>query len=67
MKLTQYLTDNGISETAFAERIGCGQATINRYINGKRFPEREMILKIEEATDGAVSPADWYAPAVAAE
>ena len=36
--------------------------TVNRWIAGTRFPEREMVLRIEEATHGCVKPADWYVP-----
>lgn len=63
MKLAKYLSDNKLTETAFAEILGVSQVTINRYIRGDRFPVREIILKIEDATGGQVSAADWYSPA----
>lgn len=61
MKLAQYLSDRGITQTAFAALMKVSQPTINRYALGERFPDRDMIWAIELATDGQVTPADWYA------
>lgn len=66
MTLEQYITANELTHEAFGKLVGAPQATINRYVNGKRFPTRDMICKIHEATDGKVSFADWYEPATEA-
>ncbi len=55
--------DPKLSHAAFGERVGVTQATINRYVRGDRFPSPDMIRKIETATDGKVTVADWYASA----
>lgn len=60
MQLKSFLTKHGLTETAFAERLGVSQVTINRYILGKRFPSPEMILRIAAETGGKVKVADWY-------
>ena len=60
MKLEQYLALKGQSQTAFAHEAKIPQATINRYITGERFPSRDMIRRIEAATDGAVTVLDWF-------
>jgi len=59
-KLGTYLKKAGLSHKAFGEAIGVKQATINRYVNGDRFPSQEIILKISQATAGEISPADWF-------
>ena len=67
MTLEQYISANELTHEAFGKLVGAPQATINRYVNGKRFPTRDMIRKIHDATDGKVSFADWYEPVEAAE
>jgi len=61
MKLAAYLSENNLTETAFAQVVGVSQVTINRYIQGKRFPDPGIIIRIEAVTGGRVAPADWYA------
>ncbi len=60
MKLRSYLEKNGISERAFADRIGCSQASVNRYC-GERIPEPDTMRKIIEITGGEVTANDFYA------
>lgn len=60
MTLAQYLDEKSLMETAFAELIGVKQATINRYINKKRFPSPDVIRKVEAATKGKVRVSDWF-------
>lgn len=59
--LSEYLRDRKMSGKTFGELVNVSQATINRYCSGKRFPDKDMILRIESATKGKVRPADWYA------
>lgn len=60
MKLEKYLENTSMSEATFAELIGVKQATVNRYINGKRFPSPVMIQRIERASKGKVKVMDWF-------
>ncbi len=61
MTLEQYLSENSESEAAFGMRVGASQAAVNRWVHGIRTPSRKFILAINEATQGVVTPADWYA------
>lgn len=60
MKIGTFIKSREMSHEAFGKIVGVTQATINRYVRGERFPSPEMIRKIHEATEGAVSVADWY-------
>jgi hypothetical protein len=61
MKLSQYLTDNKVTYATFAERIGAGHArTVQRYAQGARMPDAKMMPRIVEATDGEVTPNDFF-------
>ena len=59
--LTAFLSREENAETNLAERVGRSQAAINRYRNGKRFPDAETARLIERHTDGEVSFAVWQA------
>ncbi len=59
MTLESYLKQHGLTQFEFAARVGCEQPTISRFING-RVPSPEMMTKILEATDGAVTPNDFF-------
>ena len=64
MTLDEYLTTNGISGAAFAERIGVNAATVYRIKTGRVFPHRSTLAAIVEATEGAVTANDLVATAV---
>jgi DNA-binding transcriptional regulator YdaS (Cro superfamily) len=49
-----------ITKADLASVLNVSQITVNRWIAGTRFPEKEMVLAVEEATGGRVQPADWY-------
>lgn len=66
MKLKDYLALANLTEAAFAEQIGVSQAAVNRYCRGLRQPRRGHMQAIERATNGAVSPADFFDSAEAA-
>jgi len=59
MTLDTYLKQHGITQLEFADRIGCEQPTVNRFISG-RIPSPGLMAKIAEATDGAVTPNDFF-------
>ncbi|KFB11063.1 Helix-turn-helix protein [Nitratireductor basaltis] len=60
MKLKQYLETTGTSQATLADALRISQAAISRYVRGERFPDRNMILKIQRATKGKVKPRDWF-------
>lgn len=65
MKLADYLTANGLTPAAFAEKIGVHRGTVCRYIKppepGKPVfgPSRKMVAKINAATNGQVTANDF--------
>lgn len=60
MRLSDYLEKNRLTQTAFAELIGADQGQIARYVSGERLPRRDLMQKIIDATDGAVTPNDFF-------
>lgn len=66
MQLTEYLRAHGLTHKEFAERIGAQQPTVTRYANGKRFPLRKHLIRIREATGGAVTADDFLSIETAA-
>lgn len=66
MTLSDYLRNSGLTHSAFAEKLGVSQVTVHRWATGKRFPDKETILRIEEATARKVKPADWFRQGTAA-
>jgi DNA-binding transcriptional regulator YdaS (Cro superfamily) len=60
MTLTEYLSTNNLTQSAFAERIGVSSEAVNQWVKGKRFPRPESIMDIERETGGKVRVADWY-------
>jgi len=59
MTLADWLLKTGTSQYEFATRIGTSQATVNRYVKGTRVPRLSNLLKIRDATYGAVTANDF--------
>jgi transcriptional regulator with XRE-family HTH domain len=59
--LAAFLAREENAETALAERVGKSQAAINRYRNGKRFPDADTARIIDRETQGEVSFSIWQA------
>lgn len=60
MELGKYLQKHKISQSAFAEQVGTRQSAIWAYVHKRKQPRPVMIAKIIRATDGAVTPNDFY-------
>ncbi len=60
MKLGDYLAQNAVKQKDFAARIGEGQTCVNRYCLGQRIPRPDVMRKIFAATNGAVTPNDFF-------
>jgi hypothetical protein len=70
MILAQWLKETGRTVDGFAEEISVRRQSVHRWMNGSRFPKRNIIERIQQVSDGKVSAADWFsrqAPAEAAE
>jgi predicted transcriptional regulator len=59
MTLKEYLSEQGLTESAFAELLGISQAAVNRYCNGIRTPQRMKLRAIVKATKGKVTANDF--------
>lgn len=59
MKLETFLTENEMSRSDFARIVGVSEVSICRYIANQRMPKRDVLSKIMEATNGAVTPNDF--------
>lgn len=60
MKLSDYLTANSLTAAAFASKIGRHRSTVIRLIGGNVRPDRETVERILAATDGQVTPNDFF-------
>lgn len=61
MHLRDWLSQEGIGFAEFARRINVSNATVvRRYAYGERTPERTVMPRIVEATNGAVQPNDFF-------
>jgi len=60
MTLDEWLTDQRITDAAFARQSGIGlRQIVNRYRRGISFPRPENLLRIQKATNGAVTAEDF--------
>jgi DNA-binding transcriptional regulator YdaS (Cro superfamily) len=60
MRLSQYLAENDIGKAAFADLIGVSIQAVYRYANGERIPTPDIMRQIKAATEGKVTPNDFY-------
>jgi len=60
MTLRDYLAEAHLSYGAFAKMIGVKNGrTVQRYVEGQRFPRPNLMVAIIRATDGKVQPTDF--------
>lgn len=60
MNLEAYLSETGQSAAAFARKIGADPANVSRWKDDNRMPSKEWMITIFDATDGKVTPNDFY-------
>ena len=58
MTLSEYLAAKDIKPSQFAESVPCEPSTITRILKGERGASLGLALRIEEITEGAVTPRD---------
>lgn len=58
-RLADFLSRDENAESALAAKVGRSQASVNRYRNGRRFPDAETARLIEAHTGGEVAFALW--------
>jgi transcriptional regulator with XRE-family HTH domain len=60
MKLSDYLSANGLTLAAFAAKSGLSVPTVSRLRRGLNRPDWKTLDAINEATDGQVTANDFY-------
>ncbi len=60
MNLKEYLKIFKISNLDFSKSLGISNVSLSRYISGDRLPERKILEKIFQITDGLVDANDFY-------
>ena len=66
MTLQDYLKQNRLTQMAFIKEVKTAtgehipQGTVAKYVLGERIPKKRQMLLIHEATEGVVSPNDFY-------
>lgn len=58
MRLAEYLDQNDLTNTAFARLVGVKPAAVSKWLRGTR-PDWPQLLRIRDATGGAVTPNDF--------
>jgi transcriptional regulator with XRE-family HTH domain len=61
MNLRTYLRMQRVTVADFAAQIGASEAAVGKWTRGERIPRRAMMARIQTATNGQVTPADFYA------
>ena len=59
MQLLEFLYENDISQTDFAQRIGISQSSISKYLTGNVTPSVLVALKLHDETGGEVNCRVW--------
>ena len=59
MKLSEYLEWKKVTANVWAEGVGLPVSGVYAWLTGKAVPNIKNIMKIKEATGGAVGPEDW--------
>ena len=65
MKITDYLKEADMTQTAFAEKAGVSDTAVSRSITGNREPGKADAKRIVAATGGVVAFEDLWAEAPA--
>jgi DNA-binding transcriptional regulator YiaG len=60
MTLKEYLEKNDIKPAVFADSIDKSRQAVWYWLNGDKYPSRESMKAIKEATGGQVDFIDWF-------
>lgn len=60
MKIRSYLKSNKITQAEFAALVGTSAQAISCFCLGQRIPRPDVMRKIFDATNGAVTPNDFF-------
>ena len=59
MTLKEWLKKHGRKQTWMAEQLGISVVHMSRVATGAVLPSRDLIYRIEDATEGAVTASSW--------
>lgn len=59
MTLDQYMTTHGLTDVAFAAKVGVASTTVMRWRKSEVFPDWRTLPAIVSATGGDVTPNDF--------
>jgi transcriptional regulator with XRE-family HTH domain len=62
VKLKEWLSNEGLTQEAFAKLLGSDQGHISDLVLGKVRPRLDSVARVEEVTKGAVKAQDWLEP-----
>jgi DNA-binding transcriptional regulator YdaS (Cro superfamily) len=60
MKLAHYLRTHRLTQEQFAARIGQRRASVSHWVTGRAIPRASSMGAIYRATEGAVTPDDFW-------
>ena len=60
MTLSAYLKNRGLTHEKFAAMVGASAFGVRKWARGERTPRPDAMRKIQEVTDGEVTPADFF-------
>jgi transcriptional regulator with XRE-family HTH domain len=60
MQLSDYLRQSELTDEAFGELIGRDRSSVYRLKNGQTKPTADVLQAIVHATEGAVTPNDFF-------
>lgn len=63
MTLDEYLTNERLTESAFAAKIGVSQPHVGRIRKGRVWPQKDTMERILIVTGGRVTPNDFLSDA----
>jgi DNA-binding XRE family transcriptional regulator len=58
-KLREHLATTGTRQSDLAEKVGVSRPYMSQLVGGTKMPGLELAIKIEAATDGAVTVRSW--------
>lgn len=60
MKLADFLRTNRVSDIEFGSQVNASTGAVRKWRSGERIPRPEQMVRIREATGGAVTADDFY-------
>ena len=55
-----YLVENNLNQDEVAEQLGCSRVYVAMMAGGHKYPAAELMWKIEQWSEGAVSMQSWF-------